>query len=332
MKMAGDQDPKSAQVLIANALRTIEFEVGGLSSLAHSLRGGMAGAFCAAVGVICQASGRVIVTGIGKSGHIATKIAATLASTGTPASFVHAGEARHGDLGMITANDVILALSWSGETSELRDVIDYAARFSVPLIAMTGDSESTLGKAADIKLTLPGIEEACPYGLAPTTSTTMQLVLGDALAVSLLEARGFTASQFKTLHPGGRLGAQLTFVYDIMHAGDEMPLVPSLMPMSEALIVMTAKRLGCLGIIGDDGRLEGIITDGDLRRKMVPDFLTQKVSAIMTPDAKCIPPDTLASQAVELLNAYQITTLFVVDGGRPIGVVHIHDLLRIGVV
>ncbi|NND49937.1 MAG: KpsF/GutQ family sugar-phosphate isomerase [Rhizobiales bacterium] len=319
------------QALIGSAIRTIKAEAEGVAALADALGAELGTAFIEAVRTISLSTGRVIVSGLGKSGHIAGKIAATLASTGTPAFFVHAGEARHGDLGMITADDVILAVSWSGETPELTDIIEYSRRFSVPLIALTGAAGSALGRAGDITLAMPRADEACPHGLAPTTSTTMQLALGDALAVSLLEARGFTADQFKNFHPGGRLGAQLTFVRDVMHAGDDMPLAPPGLPMSEVLVIMTAKRLGCVGIVDGAGHLAGIITDGDLRRKMHPQLLAATAGEVMTPGPKAVSPATLASKALELINASQITSLFVVEAGRPVGVVHLHDLLRIGV-
>jgi arabinose-5-phosphate isomerase len=317
---------------IESAIRTIEVEAGGVASLAAALRGELGHAFREAVTAIRAAAGRVIVTGVGKSGHVARKIAATLASTGTPASFVHAGEASHGDLGMITSDDVILALSWSGETPELRDVIDYSRRFSVTLIALTGAGDSALGRAGDIALCLPRAPEACPHGLAPTTSTTMQLALGDALALSLLEARGFTVDQFRHFHPGGRLGARLTFVSDLMHRGDDMPIARPDMAMSEVLVIMTEKRLGCVGIVDAAGRLVGIITDGDLRRKMHQGLLAALAGDVMTSRPRAVAPDTLASKALEIVNSSKITSLFVVADDRPVGVVHLHDLLRIGVV
>jgi arabinose-5-phosphate isomerase len=273
----------------------------------------------------------VIVTGMGKSGHIARKIAATFASTGTPAYFVHPGEASHGDLGVISRDDVIVALSWSGETVELKDLIDYAKRFRVALIAITANAESTLARAADVVLTLPAAAEACPLGLAPTTSTLVQLALGDALAVALFESRGFTALDFKALHPGGKLGASLTFVRDVMHAGKAMPLVACGTRMSEAIVEMTSKGFGCVGVADADGALAGIITDGDLRRHMRDDLLAGRVDEVMTKRPKTVRPDQLAGEAMEILNANKITTLFVVERGKPIGLVHFHDLLRIGV-
>jgi arabinose-5-phosphate isomerase len=331
MTPSSTNEEHAAQALVASAIRTIDAEAAGVAALAAALRGALGQAFAAAAATIRGATGRVIVTGIGKSGHVAGKIAATLASTGTPASYVNAGEARHGDLGMITPADVVLALSWSGETPELKDIIDYSRRFRVPLIALTGAPESALGRAGDITLAVPQAVEACPHGLAPTTSTTMQLALGDALAISLLEARGFTAGQFKDFHPGGRLGAQLTFVRDIMHTGAAMPLAAPDMAMGEVLVEMTAKSLGCVGIVDGEGRLSGIITDGDLRRRMHPGLLAATAAEVMTHGPRSIGPDTLASRALELINAAKITALFVIEDERPVGVVHLHDLLRIGV-
>src|ERR1700720_1580413 len=253
---------------LVSALRTLETESGGLAALAAAMADGLGAPFVAAVETIRSAHGRVIVTGMGKSGHVGRKIAATLASTGTPAFFVHAADASHGDLGMITSDDVMMALSWSGETEELKDLITYSRRFRITLIAVTVNPESTLGKAADIVLELPPVREACPHNLAPTTSSLMQLALGDALAIALLESRGFTALDFRDLHPGGRLGAALTFVRDLMHTGPEMPLKPTGTRMSDAIVEMSAKGWGCVGITDTAGHLVGIITDGDLRRHM----------------------------------------------------------------
>jgi arabinose-5-phosphate isomerase len=272
----------------------------------------------------------VVVSGMGKSGHIGRKIAATLASTGTPALFVHPAEASHGDLGMITRDDVIIALSWSGETVELKNLIDYSRRFRIGLIAVTAEADSTLGQAADVALTLPPAREACPHNLAPTTSSLMQLALGDAIAIALLESRGFTAGDFRDLHPGGRLGAALTFVRDLMHSGGAIPLAPLGTPMSEALVEMSAKGFGCVGIV-DGGSLVGIITDGDLRRHMRSDLLDQRVDVVMTRSPNTVRPDQLASEALEFLNAMKRTVLFVVEGTKPVGIVHMHDLLRAGV-
>ncbi|HEY6256691.1 MAG TPA: KpsF/GutQ family sugar-phosphate isomerase [Xanthobacteraceae bacterium] len=323
----GDQD----DALLASALRTLEAGAGGIAALAAAIHGGLGQPFIAAVDLIRQARGRVIVTGMGKSGHVGHKIAATLASTGTPAFFVHPGEASHGDLGMIAADDVIMALSWSGETAELKDLTDYSRRFRIGLVAITAFADSTLAQAADVVLALPPAREACPHNLAPTTSTLMQLALGDALAIALLEGRGFTALDFRVFHPGGRLGAMLKFVRDVMHTGDEIPLAPLGTRMSDAISEMTAKTFGCVGIVDHEGYLQGIITDGDLRRNMRSDLLDMKVEAVMTRKPDTVRPDQMVSEALELLNTLKRTQLIVVDAGKPVGVVHFHDLLRAGV-
>lgn len=326
-KVASERD----RALIQSALRTLETEGEGIGALVAAIRDGLGASFAAAVALIHEARGRVIVTGMGKSGHVGRKIAATFASTGTPAFFVHPGEASHGDLGMITPNDVILALSWSGETVELKDLADYSRRFRIGLIAVTAYPDSTLGHAADVVLTLPQAREACPHNLAPTTSSLMQHALGDALAIALLENRGFTALDFHVFHPGGRLGAMLKFVRDIMHTGAEIPLAPLGTRMAEAIAEMTAKTFGCVGIVDPDGRLAGIITDGDLRRHMSPDLLGFTVERIMTRAPVTVRPDQLVSEALELLNTSKKTQLIVVEDGKPVGVVHFHDLLRAGV-
>ncbi len=317
--------------LIESAKRTLDLEADGLSALAAALGDSLAGGFADTVGVLAGIPGRVIVTGMGKSGHVGQKVAATLASTGTPAFFIHPSEASHGDLGMITRDDAVVAFSWSGETIELSSLITYSRRFRIPLIAVTSRSDSTLAKAAEVTIALPRAKEACPHGLTPTTSTVMQLALGDCLAIALLESRGFTATDFKDLHPGGQLGANLTFVSDMMHKADRLPLATQESAMSEALVTMTEKSFGCLGITGQDGRLVGIITDGDLRRNMGPKLLDASTRDIMTPDPKVVTPDTLASTALEVINSSGITALFVVENGEPVGIVHVHDLLRAGV-
>jgi len=316
---------------IASALRTLEAESSGLTALMVALRNGLGDAFEAAVQALRKVEGRVIVSGIGKSGHVGRKIAATFASTGTPAFFIHPSEAAHGDLGMVTPKDVLLAISWSGETVELKNLVNYSRRFGVPLISITSRATSALGQASDVVIELPRASEACPHGLAPTTSTTMQLVIGDCLAVALLEARGFSATDFKVFHPGGSLGAQLKFVADLMHKGDRLPLARVDEPMTEALVTMTQKALGCLGVVDGNGQLVGIITDGDLRRHMGPELFTAMAGQIMTPTPKTIKPTTLASAALDTLNKSRITTLFVVERGKPIGLVHVHDLLRASV-
>jgi len=328
-----DDQPLSERdaALIACALRTLEAETGGLSALGTALADGLGRALIAAVAMITAAHGRVIVSGMGKSGHIGHKIAATLSSTGTPAFFVHPAEASHGDLGMITPDDVIIAMSWSGETAELKNLIDYSRRFRIGLIGVTADGASTLGQAADVALVLPQAREACPHNLAPTTSSLMQLALGDALAIALLESRGFTALDFRDLHPGGRLGALLKFTRDLMHTGAEMPLKPTGTRMSDAIVEMSAKGFGCVGITDAAGRLVGIVTDGDLRRHMRPNLLDARVEDVMTKGPSTVRPDQLASEALEILNARKRTVLFVVEGERAVGLVHMHDLLRAGV-
>ena len=332
-KPSSSERPTSehGRALIASAVRTLEAEAGGITALSAAIHDGLGRAFVAAVDLMHDARGRVIVTGMGKSGHVGRKIAATFASTGTPAFFVHPSEASHGDLGMITPDDVIMALSWSGETVELKDLIDYSRRFNIGLIAVTAAADSTLGKAADAVLVLPQAREACPHNLAPTTSTLMQAALGDALAVALLERRGFTALDFGKLHPGGRLGAMLKFVRNLMHTGATIPLVAAGAPMSEALVEMSAKGFGCVGITDPRGSLIGIVTDGDLRRHMRPDLMKARVEEVMTRSQKTVTPDQLASEALEILNSSKITALIVAEAGKPVGIIHIHDILRAGV-
>jgi arabinose-5-phosphate isomerase len=309
--------------------RVIRAEIGGLRQLAEALDG----AFGAALDLCADASGRVIVTGIGKSGHVARKIAATFASTGTPALFVHPAEASHGDLGMIGAGDVVIALSNSGNSAELGDIVAYSRRFKIPLIAVTGDARSTLAEAADVVMLLPGAAEACPMGLTPTTSTTMMLALGDALAVALLERKGFSTADFQLFHPGGSIGRKLLRVGDIMHTGDSVPLASPQTAMSEAILVMTAKSFGCVGICDGGGKLVGVVTDGDLRRHMDDRLFTRSVAEIMHADPKTIGAAGLAAEALGIMNRFSITSLFVVDeAGRPTGFLHMHDCLRAGVV
>jgi arabinose-5-phosphate isomerase len=324
-------DRSIASDALRSAVQTVQTETTGLTMLAAALANELAAPFTAAVNAMRSISGRIIVTGVGKSGHIGSKIAATLASTGTPAFFVHPAEANHGDLGMIARDDVILALSWSGESAELRGILAYSRRFAIPLIAMTAGENSTLARECDIRLLLPVAPEACPHGLAPTTSTVMNLALGDALAVALLETRGFSASDFHTFHPGGKLGATLTAVDEIMHCGNKLPLAAMGTLMSEAIIEMTSKGFGCVGIIDEAGKLKGIITDGDLRRHMGSDLLSMAVEAVMTARPKTLGRKTLAATALSQLNRSKITTVFVVENQCPCGIVHLHDLLRIGV-
>lgn len=307
------------------ARRVIEIEIAGLQALAENLNG----AFGAAVQMILSARGRVIVSGMGKSGHIARKIAATLASTGTPAQFVHPAEASHGDLGMVTREDVALVLSNSGETPELADLIAHTRRFSIPLIGVAARPDSTLLRQADVALVLPQAEEACGTGVVPTTSTTMTLALGDALAVALMEHRQFTPEHFRTFHPGGKLGAKLSKVADLMHR--DMPLVTGTTPMPEALLIISQKGFGVVGVTDAEGRLIGIVTDGDLRRHM-DGLLSRSVAEVMTRTPRTIAPTALAEAAVAVMNDCKITCLFAVEDGKPVGILHIHDCLRAGVV
>ncbi len=325
MKTRSKSDAVDPDVRVAE--RVLRLEAEGIRALADSLGAEIGAAFDLFTGI----AGRVVVTGMGKSGHVGRKIAATMASVGTPALYVHPGEASHGDLGMITKDDAVLALSNSGETPELSDLVAFTKRFSIPLVVITGDGDSTLAEEADVALILPPSPEACPLGLAPTTSTTMMLALGDALAVGLLERKGFSTDDFQVLHPGGKIGRTLLRVSEIMHTGDEIPLVDPDLPMSEALITMTAKRFGCVGATGDDGRLVGLVTDGDLRRHMGADLLRYPVRQVMTDNPKTIRPQALAAEALGLMNTSAITSLFVVEDGLPVGILHIHDCLRAGV-
>lgn len=316
---------------ITSALRTFSILQAGLAAIPQVFENDLADIFCDAVETVNKIGGRVIVTGVGKSGHIGSKIAATLASTGTPAYFVHPAEANHGDLGMIARDDAVLALSWSGETTELQGILAYAKRFSIPLIAITKSNSSTLGKEADFCLKLPDLEEACPNGLAPTTSTMLQLAMGDALAIALLEQKSFSASDFKTYHPGGSLGASLTHVAEIMHVGDTIPLVKEGTSMQDAVDQISQKGFGCVGVVDSKGNLTGLVTDGDLRRNLTKQISQLNVEEIMTKGPFTIKPDTLASSAMAILNEKKITSLIVCENQKPIGLVHLHDLLKIGV-
>lgn len=325
------QNQVSAQAAIESALRTVRIEATGLEALAEALQNGLAGPFAEAVQLLSAISGRVIVTGVGKSGHIGSKIAATLASTGTPAYFVHPVEANHGDLGMIAENDAVLALSWSGESEELKGIVAYSRRYSIPLVAITSGRESALARQSNVVLALPKTAEACPHGLAPTTSTLQQLAVGDALAVALLEARGFTPDNFRTFHPGGRLGASLTKLREFMHTGAEMPLVPMGTSLPDAVMTLSEKRFGCVCVVDGEGLLVGIITDGDLARHLDRNLAALKVEDVMTRDPKTAQPDMLSGVATGLINDHNISALVVVEeDGRPAGIVHFHDLLRIG--
>jgi arabinose-5-phosphate isomerase len=315
---------------LATGRRVLSTEAEALAALA----GALDERFERAVELLAETRGRVVVTGMGKSGHIARKIAATFASTGTPSLYVHPAEASHGDLGMITVDDIVLALSNSGETPELADIVAHSRRFSIPLLAVVGRPVNSLAETADLVLLLPQRPEACPMGLAPTTSTTAMMALGDALAVALLERRGFGTQDFSLLHPGGKLGRKLVRVDQLMHAGADLPLVGLETRMSEVMLEMTAKRLGCVGVVDARGALAGVITDGDLRRHMTPDLLERRAVQIMTPAPKTIRPQALAAEAVAMMNqsARPFTVVFVVDGRRPVGALHLHDCLRAGIV
>ena len=312
---------------VINAIHTIDTEINALNELKTLLDDSLT----KALDLIEQTKGRVIVTGMGKSGHIGKKIAASLASTGTPSFFMHPAEASHGDLGMVTNDDIIIAISNSGESRELIDILNYSKRFGIKLISITKNPDSSLGKAGDIVLRLPLSKEACPLGLAPTSSTTATLVLGDILTVAMIERRGFSKTQFNQRHPGGKLGSFLQKVSDLMHKGEEIPLVYDTASMQEALLMMTSKMLGCVGIIDKNRHLLGIITDGDLRRCLSPDMLTKKASELMTHNPKTTTPEILAVEAVKEMNEKKITQLFVIDHEQPVGIIHLHDCLKAGV-
>jgi arabinose-5-phosphate isomerase len=345
IRVAADADAPCATPVPAKgddtavARQVLELEADGILAVARALERDRT-VFSRAIDTLAKVTGRIIVSGMGKSGHVARKIAATLASTGTPAQFVHPAEASHGDLGMITNADAVLALSHSGDTAEMADLLAFTRRFAIPLIGITSGAQSALAQAADVTLLLPPLREACPLGLAPTTSTTAMLALGDAVAVALFERKGFSADDFHQFHPKGSLGRRFLRVSDLMHRGDAMPLVTTETAMADALVEMTAKRLGCVGIVDTDGRLAGIITDGDLRRHMAPDLLQRPVRAVMSEKPLTIRPQKLAAEALRVMNEANrgggITNLFVVEaspagGTRPVGVLHIHDILRAGV-
>ncbi|MDX1425205.1 MAG: KpsF/GutQ family sugar-phosphate isomerase [Kiloniellales bacterium] len=323
------REPAAAKSDLVAARRVLKLEGDALDALAEALDE----SFTETIDLLHAVTGRIVVTGMGKSGHVAHKIAATLASTGSPAQFVHPGEASHGDLGMITAKDAVVALSYSGQTTELSDMVAYTRRYDIPLIAITGRRGSALCEAADVALILPRMAEACPMGLAPTTSTTMAMALGDAVAIALLERRGFSAEDFQVFHPGGALGRQLLRVADVMHGPEELPVCSPDCPMADAILTMTAKRFGCVGVVDESGALTGIITDGDLRRHMNDNLLSLRAGDVMTGDPKTIRPQALAVEALRMMNMSDrpFTSLFVVEGTQPLGIVHIHDCLRAGV-
>jgi len=311
--------------IIESAQKALRDEIEGLSLLKEFFNSD----FEKAVDAIFNSKGKVVVTGVGKSGHIGRKISATLSSTGTPSYFIHPTEASHGDMGMIEEKDIILAISWSGETTELGNIVKYALENKIKLIGLSSNKESHLAKSSNIALNIPMVEEACPNGLAPTTSTTMQLVIGDAIAISLLNIRDFNKDNFRSLHPGGQLGAALAIVKDVMHSGESLPTIDIGSPMSEALIKISEKGFGCIGVISNNS-LEGIITDGDLRRHMGPEILNNKVESIMTKRPQMVSSKLLVSDALKLINNLGIQGLFVTDDGKtPIGFVNFHDLIRV---
>ncbi len=309
---------------IETARNTINTEIENLKMLEAELDGTLT----QALDIMQKATGRIILTGMGKSGIIAKKIVASLASTGSPSFFVHPAEASHGDLGMLSDDDVVIAISNSGESKELADILNYCKRFGISLIAITKNPKSSLGKLADIVLKLPNGKEACPLGLAPTSSTTATLVLGDILTIALMKRKQFTKNDFNQRHPGGKLGSILLKVSDLMHTENELPLLPESVSIQEALIEMTSKRLGCVGFTNDEKELTGILTDGDLRRILTANTLNKEVKNLMTKNPKTITPDALATEAIKIMNEKKITNLFVLDEKKPIGVIHIHDCLN----
>ena len=311
-----------------SAIKTIDSEINTLEELKNCLN---SESLFEALNLMQNAKGRIIVTGMGKSGHIGKKIAASLASTGTPSFFVHPAEASHGDLGMITEEDIVIAISNSGESRELLDILNYCKRFGITIIAITKNPESSLGKAGNIILELPNNGEACPLGLAPTSSTTATLVLGDILTIGLIERKGFSKEDFNDRHPGGKLGSILKHVSDLMHVGQEMPILDENANMQAVLLEMTSKRLGCVGFINSEGDLTGILTDGDLRRCLSAQILNAKASSLMTRNPKTISPNAMTAEALKIMHDKKITNLFVLEGKKPIGVIHIHDLLNNGI-
>lgn len=312
---------------ILEGKKTLQIEIDGLQKLSENL----STEFSQAVELLKNCTGRIIISGMGKSGHVGRKMAATFASTGTPSFFVHPGEASHGDLGMVTENDVVIALSNSGETKELSDILAFCKRFSIPLIGITSGRESTVAKQADILLLLADSPEACPNGQAPTTSTTMTIALGDALAVALMKRKGWKNTDFKTFHPGGKLGQMLLKVSDLMHGGDKLPLVKQDATMKDALLVMSSKNFGRTGVVNKEGNLVGFVSDGDLRRHMGDDLLDKPVAQVMNPNPRTVAPDILAAEALAIMNEISITDLMVVDGEKPVGLLRLHDIMRAGI-
>ncbi len=329
-----DMNTPEEKAVIESIGRSIATAVDGINALATCFAAdkALARSLVDAVELIARGRGRVVVSGVGKSGHIGRKIAATLASTGTSAYFVHPTEASHGDLGMITSEDLLILLSWSGETVELGNMLAYAKRFNVPVVSVTSNSDSLLARNSTAAITLPKVQEACPHGLAPTTSAMLQLAVGDALAIALLERRGFSAQDFKTFHPGGKLGSQLLLAHELAHHGEAIPLLPLGSPMGDAVIQMSSKGFGVVGITNGEDKLAGVITDGDLRRHMSHDLLLETVDTVMSHNPRVIKGSVLASAALETMQAQKVTVLFLVDdAGHPSGILHIHDLLRAGV-
>lgn len=327
---AHEPAPDSASADLVAARRVL----GSASEALMALSAALDGEFSRAIEILLAAKGRVIVSGMGKSGHVARKVAATLSSTGTPAYFVHPAEASHGDMGTITLNDVLVLLSWGGETAELSALITYAKRYRIPLIGIGAKPDSSLMAAADVKLVLPMVTEACPMGLAPTTSTTMMMSLGDAIAVALMERKGFSADQYRAFHPGGSLGRALVRVSDLMHGGADIPLCRQDTTMRDALLAIASGRMGCVVVVDEKGSLAGIVTDGDVRRHFDGDLAARKVGTVMTPDPQTCSPRHLAAEALALMNEHKITQLVVVDpddpARLPVGVLHIHDCLKVG--
>ncbi|HTO31731.1 MAG TPA: KpsF/GutQ family sugar-phosphate isomerase [Pararhizobium sp.] len=333
LRQVGTKTPED-QAVLESIGRSMATAVDGINTLAASFASdpALSHSLVDAVELIARGSGRVVVSGVGKSGHIGRKIAATMASTGTSAYFVHPTEASHGDLGMITSEDLLILLSWSGETVELGNMLTYAKRFNVSIVSVTSNAESLLARNSTVAITLPKVQEACPHGLAPTTSAMLQLAVGDALAIALLERRGFSAQDFKTFHPGGKLGSQLLLVQELAHEGEAIPILPLGSPMGDAVIQMSSKGFGVLGVTDETGKLVGVITDGDLRRHMSRDLLLETVDTVMSHNPRVIKGSILASAAMELMQAQKVTVLFLVDEtGTPSGILHIHDLLRAGV-
>ncbi len=320
-------DPSQVDEDIQQGKKTLEIEIAGLQKLCDQLDD----SFSKAVDLLYKLRGRVIITGMGKSGHVGRKMSATFASTGAPSFFVHPGEASHGDLGMVTEEDIVIALSNSGETKELSDVLAYCKRFSIPLIGITSNASSTLGQQSDILIVLADAQEACPNGQAPTTSTTMTIAMGDALAVALMKRKGWKNTDFKTYHPGGKLGQMLLKVSDLMHKGEALPIISETATMKDALLIMSEKNFGRTSVVNAQGELVGFISDGDLRRHMSDNLLEKTVNQVMNRNPKSVVPDILAAQALAIMNQESITDLMVVEHKKPVGILRLHDIMRAGI-